>query len=259
MSVASIYTVKPGDTLSKIAQKYKITLAQVLAANQQITNPNLIQVGQVIKIPATAPDPAPTPAPGHSDVYDGIHPAAGTVTPHSGNLNYPPLTNSAANRNPTILDQVINQFAVGHNPRYLPDDGNTYCNIFAWDVTRAMDCEIPHWIDDKWNIARPNSSGAYEIRINEGIEWMIKYGVKNFGWQMATAQTAQDYANLGKVAVAMWKNPIPGGHGHIAVIRPGAITNKGAACAQAGGTNFNYGHIKDGFGALKIPKYYVHD
>lgn len=44
------YTVKSGDTLSSIASKY-CTNYQVLAQYNGIANPNLIHVGQVIKIP----------------------------------------------------------------------------------------------------------------------------------------------------------------------------------------------------------------
>lgn len=44
------YTVKRGDTLSGIARKYGITVAALAAANS-IDNPNLIHVGQVLKIP----------------------------------------------------------------------------------------------------------------------------------------------------------------------------------------------------------------
>lgn len=45
------YTVKKGDTLTSIAKKYGTTVQAILAANPQITNPNLIKVGQVIRIP----------------------------------------------------------------------------------------------------------------------------------------------------------------------------------------------------------------
>ena len=45
------YTVKPNDTLSKIATKYSTTVDKILQANPQITNPNLIYPGQVLKIP----------------------------------------------------------------------------------------------------------------------------------------------------------------------------------------------------------------
>ena len=46
--------VKPGDTLNKIAKKYKVTVDQLLAANKQIKNPNKIAVGDEITIPVAA-------------------------------------------------------------------------------------------------------------------------------------------------------------------------------------------------------------
>lgn len=49
----SVYTVKSGDTLSKIAAKNQCTVNQILAANPSIKNPNLIYVGQKITIPST--------------------------------------------------------------------------------------------------------------------------------------------------------------------------------------------------------------
>lgn len=50
---AITYTVKKGDTLSEIAQKYGTTY-QELARINNIANPDLIYVGQVIKINVTA-------------------------------------------------------------------------------------------------------------------------------------------------------------------------------------------------------------
>ena len=49
----TVYTVVYGDTLSAIAKKYGTTY-QVLAAYNGISNPNLIRVGQKIKIPGTS-------------------------------------------------------------------------------------------------------------------------------------------------------------------------------------------------------------
>lgn len=49
----TVYTVKRGDTLSQIAAKYGTTY-QKLAAYNGISNPNLIHVGQKIKIPGSA-------------------------------------------------------------------------------------------------------------------------------------------------------------------------------------------------------------
>ena len=49
----TVYTVKKGDTLSGIAKKYGTTY-QKLAEYNGIANPNIIHVGQKIKIPGTA-------------------------------------------------------------------------------------------------------------------------------------------------------------------------------------------------------------
>jgi LysM repeat protein len=50
----SFYVVASGDTLTDIAVSYQITLAALIAANPQITNPDLILVGQVINVPVCA-------------------------------------------------------------------------------------------------------------------------------------------------------------------------------------------------------------
>lgn len=44
------YTVKKGDTLSGIAKKYNISLQKLLSLNKGIKNPNLITVGQKIRV-----------------------------------------------------------------------------------------------------------------------------------------------------------------------------------------------------------------
>ena len=49
--VVLIYKVKAGDTLGKIANANNITLKRLLEFNPQITNPDLIHVGDLIKIP----------------------------------------------------------------------------------------------------------------------------------------------------------------------------------------------------------------
>jgi murein DD-endopeptidase MepM/ murein hydrolase activator NlpD len=45
------YTVKAGDTLSKIAKRTGLSLAEILQANPQITDPNRIKVGDVLNLP----------------------------------------------------------------------------------------------------------------------------------------------------------------------------------------------------------------
>ena len=68
-----VYTVQPGDSLWKIARKLGLNNPQELARLNGLKNPDLIQVGQVLKLPANpeggpavlkpAPVAAPKPTP----------------------------------------------------------------------------------------------------------------------------------------------------------------------------------------------------
>jgi nucleoid-associated protein YgaU len=49
-STGVAYTVKPGDTLSDIAEDYHLSLNGLLALNPQITNPDHIEVGQKVRV-----------------------------------------------------------------------------------------------------------------------------------------------------------------------------------------------------------------
>lgn len=44
------YEVKPGDSLSKIAKKHGISLSQIIAANPQVKNPDLIHPRELINL-----------------------------------------------------------------------------------------------------------------------------------------------------------------------------------------------------------------
>ncbi|KAF1085308.1 Spore coat assembly protein ExsA [Sporotomaculum syntrophicum] len=50
------YRVQAGDTLFTIAKKFSVTLDNLIAANPQVNNPELIQPGQLIYIPKQAQD-----------------------------------------------------------------------------------------------------------------------------------------------------------------------------------------------------------
>jgi len=49
---AGVYTVQRGDNLGSIAQKFGMTTKDLLAVNPSITNPDVLTVGQQIKLPA---------------------------------------------------------------------------------------------------------------------------------------------------------------------------------------------------------------
>jgi len=69
-----VYIVKANDNLGKIAKKFGLTIDQVLAANPDITNPNVISLGQEIIIPARSPGPSPK-----SSVKPSVKPSASSA------------------------------------------------------------------------------------------------------------------------------------------------------------------------------------
>ena len=77
------YVVQRGDTLSSIAYRFHTTIAAIMQVNPQITNPNVIYVGQVILIPAgTGGYPTPIP-PQPTGPASTITPAPTSVPPPS--------------------------------------------------------------------------------------------------------------------------------------------------------------------------------
>lgn len=51
-TTANTYTVKAGDTLNSIANKFNVTVDEIMAINSQIKNRNIINIGQKISIPS---------------------------------------------------------------------------------------------------------------------------------------------------------------------------------------------------------------
>jgi murein DD-endopeptidase MepM/ murein hydrolase activator NlpD len=57
------YTVKAGDTLSKIAARNGLTTAELLVANPRITDPNKIRVGDLLNLPNSSSTDSTRPLP----------------------------------------------------------------------------------------------------------------------------------------------------------------------------------------------------
>ena len=203
----------------------------------------------------------------------------------------PPITNRVGERSPERYNQVLDQFDVENNPRYMKQENRTYCNIFVWDVTRAMNAEIPHWVNAKGEPCKPGEPGSRELNANLTAKWLKEHGEK-YGWKEATREEAIAAANAGKPAVAVWYNndykngtydvKHPWSHdwgqsGHIVMVRPQnpsllkdnkAKSRYDVYIAQAGSTNYQYTKIENGFGEAKMRqtkephdyfKYYVHE
>ncbi|WP_050182093.1 SafA/ExsA family spore coat assembly protein [Domibacillus robiginosus] len=53
-SAATTYTVQSGDTMWKIASKYKVGTSEIITANPSVKNPNTIYPGQKLNIPTVS-------------------------------------------------------------------------------------------------------------------------------------------------------------------------------------------------------------
>jgi hypothetical protein len=190
----------------------------------------------------------------------------GTIPQNGWVAVTPYVTSDLDRRSAQLYNEVIGQFDVETNIRYTPyKRGNdTYCNIFVWDVTRAMGAEIPHYVDLKTGAPRyyPDVSGAYELDANGVYDWLTQNG-KQYGWIEVSAETAQEYANKGCPAVTAWKNS-DGGAGHVQVVCPskngGYDEIRGVTVAQSGRHNYEYAYISSTVSAGKLPevRYFVH-
>lgn len=103
----------------------------------------------------------------------------------------PPVQSREGRRSADAYQNVIDQFAVGKNPRYEPDaPDKPRSHIFVWDVSRAMNCEIPHFV------------GAKELSLAQTVDWLRHEGPMR-GWTRATEEDAQKAALGGQLAVVL--------------------------------------------------------
>jgi hypothetical protein len=174
----------------------------------------------------------------------------------------PALVGGESDRSPEKLRAIIDQFNVETAERYRPhrNGDDTYCNIFVWDVTRALGSEIPHYVDAVGAPAEyPNVSGAREQGAVAMERWLETAGAR-YGWREADAETAQRYANAGRPAVTT-----AGEIGHTQIVCPSRSGDydpaRGVTVAQAGSRVLNYAYITDVFSqnGLKSVRYFVHD
>jgi LysM domain/Transglycosylase-like domain len=120
-ALASTHTVQTGETLSGIAAQSGVSLAQLEAANPQITNPNLIYTGNLINVPdgqsgsSAASSAAPAQqqsSPSAGSVSTGSAAAAPTPAQSS------PVSTSASSGGsaPSSFQQCVAWRESGNNP-----------------------------------------------------------------------------------------------------------------------------------------------
>ena len=187
------------------------------------------------------------------------------ITPVSASKAVTPaVVSTVGNRSAALYREVIDQFNVETNARYAVNKkgkNDTYCNIFLWDVTRAMGAEIPHYVDPETLEPRyyPDIEGAKEMNANAIYDWLATVGEK-YGWYRVTEEQAQNLANQGLPAVTIRKNA--GGHGHAQVVSPSVDgqydAQRGTAVAQAGLRLRNYAYLSQLFSDTSDVAFYAH-
>lgn len=166
------------------------------------------------------------------------------ITPHK--------TNVPGQRSPDAYREVLADLDVENRARYTPGNA-TWCNIYVWDATKAMGCEIPHFYDP--NTGKETDSrvpGTYlEMSASRMTNWLEQHGQAN-GWIECDAATAIAMANKGLPTVVAATTT-----GHVGMVVPQNAGDTGVMISQAGASNFNYGPQQNGFG--KYPtKYFYH-
>lgn len=116
-----------------------------------------------------------------------------------------PFTSREGKRSKALYEQVVQQFAIGHNDRYDEDGpGKPRGHIYVWDVSRAMGCEIPHF------------TGARELSLAQTIDWLKTEGPMR-GWVRVAEADATDIAERGLLVVVIPKEMRVR---HIAIVTP---------------------------------------
>jgi hypothetical protein len=102
-----------------------------------------------------------------------------------------PVQSVHGQRSGATYARVLAQFNVGTNPRYEPDGPEkNRGHIFIWDVTRAMGCEIPHFV------------GAKELSLSQTCDWLRHEGPMR-GWRKVSDNDVFGAAQAGYPLIAV--------------------------------------------------------
>jgi hypothetical protein len=131
------------------------------------------------------------------------------------------------------------------NPKgmvHISSKPDTHCSAFAAAAGRRLDVYM----------LRPPEHSQSFLASAQG-RWFPSHEARRRGWvQVMTPQDAQRLANQGELVVLNYINPVPGQHGHIAIVRPmvksaEALAAEGPETMQAGKTNFSDGNAVRSF------------
>lgn len=184
---ARTHVVVPGDTLSAIAARNDVALADVIAANPQIQNPDVIEVGDVIHLPSGAAGAgASTATPSATEADRGL----------KGGL---PTSAAAAN------DHHVTQFI---DPQYNPSGplGSANCGPASLAMTLDTLGKLPPGLNPEQRI-------DYARSLMNPAAAPTSYVTDSNGTSVPQLDTDSAYSNVGQLETAASSLGVPTSNG----------------------------------------------
>lgn len=172
---SDFYVVVRGDTLGGIARRYKTTVAELMRLNPQITNPNIIRVGQVIRVRGQVVTPPPPPPAPSGVVYLtreqwGAH----TDLPRLGSIV------NADRRDRVIIHHTVGIDRSDNTPNAWPSMARVHQAMRGLQVVRSADlgADVPYnyvaFVMDDGSLVICEGRGAHRSGAHTGVgDWNI--------------------------------------------------------------------------------------
>ena len=171
--VASTYVVRPGDTLEAIAVRHSTTVQALVRANQ-LADPNLIRIGQLLRIPDTSAGlPGYTAGARDHDVY--------TVQHGDGLLKVARLygvdPTAVARANGIGVNAPLMRGAVLHVPGRLARVNALLTKVATENAVDPKLIRAVAWLESGWQQGVVSPTGAVGLMQVEPYtgDWISKY------------------------------------------------------------------------------------
>lgn len=175
LAQAGTYTVKAGDTLSAIAQTYRMDVMELMRSNNLTST--TIEIGQVLRVTGTpaAANRAPNVAATNARTTVNVRQAAMNL------LGIPYRLGSATNR---ALD----------------------CSAYTQLVFRNIGVQLPRTAAEQWRVGRPVSRGNLQVGDLVFFNTMGR-GVSHVGIYIGSGQFANANSYHARTVVDSFSNP----------------------------------------------------
>lgn len=170
-ATSSIHIVQPGDTLSKIAVRYRTTVAALAAANG-LANPDRIWIGQRLRISGGGATPAPAPAPGPAGGrWIDINLSTQRLTAYQGNTPvFSALISGGLPRTPTVVGRF--KIYTKLTSTRMSGPGYDLPNVpYTMYFYKGYAIHGTYWHN---NFGRPMSHGCVNMRTQDAA-WLFNW------------------------------------------------------------------------------------